>query len=243
MKGLDKVHDGDVEAVLEEVVAARRVGTDPKDLFGGPRDWIDAGAPTVVFVVANIFASLDAALKAAIVAEIVIIAVRLVRRETLRHAFSGAFGVAIAVFFAKRLGGGRYYFLPGLITNGAYGLAFVVSVLARHPLVGVVMRLVQDKPKEWHEHPVVRRAYTEATLLWAGMFLLRVAIMGTLFLLDQTTWLGIAKIALGYPLYIGVLALTLPYVKRRTGGVVLPASEPGEAEAESSGDDARADAP
>ena len=85
----------DVEKVLEEVVAARSVGTDLKDLFGGPRDWIDGAVPPAVFVLTNAMFGLRAALWTVLFAEVVIVGIRLVRRETLRHAFSGVVGVVV----------------------------------------------------------------------------------------------------------------------------------------------------
>jgi hypothetical protein len=97
------------------------------------------------------------------------------------------------------------------------------------------MRFVWEKPKEWHDHPAVRRAYAEATLLWALMFGVRAVVLETLRRLDKTGWLAIAKIAMGYPLYVAALALTVPYLKRRTASVPVPVPEP---EAEAGGEDA-----
>jgi intracellular septation protein A len=223
---LDKLREGgDIDEVLEEVITARRVGTDPKELFGGPRDWVDALLPTFAFVVANVAGGLDTAIKAAVVAEVLVIAVRLVRRETLRHAFSGAFGVALAIFLAKRSGDAKNFFLPGIVINLTYGGVFVLSAVLRKPIVGLIMRVIQDKPKEWHEHPVVRRAYTEATLLWAATFFVRGIVAEVLRREDQLGWLTVMKVA-GTPIYVAALALTLPYVKRRTRSVPEPEPEP-----------------
>ncbi|HEU0131928.1 MAG TPA: DUF3159 domain-containing protein [Mycobacteriales bacterium] len=222
---------GNVDGALEDVVAARQAGADAKELFGGPRDWVDSMLPVAVFTVAVIVgASLSTALWGAAAAEVVIVAIRLVRRETLRHAFSGVFGVAIAAFFAAKTHNKANFFLPGILVNAVYAVAFVLSVVLRHPLVGVIMRLIwADRPKAWHEHPVVHRAYAEATLGWAAVSALRVVVQEALRRAHQTGLLGVAKIAMGYPLYLAALALTKPYIDRRTRGVPVP--EP-EAEAE-----------
>jgi intracellular septation protein A len=223
VKGLEHLHDGaDVETVLEEVVAARRVGTDAKDLFGGPRDWVDSAVPPIAFVIGNAIGGLTPALWAALAAEAVIVLIRLARRETLRHAFSGAFGVGISVLVAKWTGSARNFFIPGILINATYAVAFLVSVAVRHPLVGVIMRVVYEKPREWHDHPRVRRAYAEATVAWAAMFGLRAVVQETLRRLDKTGWLAVTKIAMGWPLYLAALGLTLPYVKRRTADVPVP---------------------
>jgi hypothetical protein len=248
VKSLPQVHDGDtVEEVLEGVIAARRAGTDPKELFGGPRDWVDSMLPPAAFVLVNVVAGLRAGVWAAAIAEVAVVAVRLAKRETLRHAFSGAVGVGVAIGFALWMHSAKAFFLPGIVTNAAYGALFLVSALTSYPLVGVIMKVLYDKPKAWHEHPRVRRAYREATFGWAGMFLLRVAVTGTLYRMDKVGWLAVAKIAMGYPLYLGALAVTLPFVKWRTADVPVPEAEPesgpGEEETESSGEHAGADAP
>ena len=237
-------HHVDVEEVLEEIVAARRVGTDPKDLFGGKRGMVDSGLPALAYVVANLLhASATVAGWCAIGTVLVLVLVRIARRETLRHVFSGVLGVVIAVGVVRLTGGNKAnYFLPGILINVAYCAAFLVSVVVGKPLVGVIMRLIwTDRPESWHSHPVVQRAYAEATVGWAATFALRVAVKEPLRRAHMTTALGIAHIALGYPLYLLALGLTLPYLRRRTASVPLP-EQPAEGEAETGGGDAEDDA-
>jgi hypothetical protein len=243
LKGLDHTpHGAEVDEILEEVVTARRTGTDPKELFGGPRDWIDSGLPPAAFVIANFVASLRTAIYVALAVGAVIVVIRLARRETLRHAFSGAVGLAISAFIAAKTGDARNFFVVGIVTNVVYGLAFLVSVLVRHPIVGVIMRVFLEKyPKEWHEHPKVKRAYAEVTLGWAGMFLVRFAVQSLLYQKNQVGLLAVAKISMGYPLFLLALAVTLPYVRRRTRDVPVPESAP-EGDAEAGGEDAAHDA-
>lgn len=239
MKAID-THGKDVDEILEEVITARRVGTDPKELFGGPRDWVDSIAPTIAFVIANMVGDLDTAVYVGIGAAVLALLVRVVRRESMRHAFSGIFGVLFAAGIAKLTGDADNFFLPGIITNALYGIGFLLSVAFRKPIVGVILKVFSEKPNEWHEHPMVRRAYTEVTLAWAAMFLLRFTVQEVLRRESLTGLLAIAKIA-GMPLYFGVLALTFPYVKWRTRDVPVP--ESAEAGAEAGGEDAAGDAP
>lgn len=237
MKGLDKAREGaDVDEILEEVVAARRAGTDPKELFGGPRDWVDGAVPPISFLIAHrVSGELRAAVYVALGAAGVMVLIRLVRRETLRHAFSGVFGVVIAALFAMRTGRAENFFLPGIIINVVYGFGFLLSAMFGHPLVGVIMRVVWERPKEFHEHPTVKRAYVEATIGWALVFLVRAIVQELLRRAGLLGALTITKIAMGWPLYLAALALTLPYVKWRTRGVPVPEAAD---EAEAEGDDA-----
>lgn len=241
MKVPDHVpHGAEVDTVLEEVIAARRAGQDPKELFGGPRDWVDAALPPIGFFVGNLVGTLRTGIYLALAIEIVVVVIRLARRETLRHAFSGALGVAISAGIALWTGDRDNFFLPGIIINAVYGMVFLLSVVVGHPLVGVIMRVVLERPKEWHEHPVVRRAYAEATVGWSMVFLLRFGVQEFLRRNDQFTLLTVAKIAMGWPLYLLALATTLPYVKWRARDVPVPESAEGEAEA--GGEDAGHDA-
>ena len=52
----------------------------------------------------------------------------------------------------------------------------------------------------WRRDPRLLRAYTWATLLWALVFVARVVVQGLLYRYDEETWLGIARLAMGYPL-------------------------------------------
>lgn len=220
MSSLDKIRKApDVDTALEEAIAARRASMDPKEMFGGPRDWVDQALPPIAFVIGNAIGKLDMGIRFALVAVALVVVVRLVRRETLRHAFSGVFGVAIAVAIAKRTGKAKNYFLPGIIINGVYAFAFLFSALIRKPLVGIIMRLLLEKPRAWHDHPRVRRAMTEATIGWGLVSVLRVVVQESLRRVDATGWLAFTKIAMGWPLYLAALGLTMPYINKRTRGV------------------------
>lgn len=228
MNRIDKIRKApDVDTALEEVIAARRASMDPKEMFGGPRDWVDQALPPIAFVIGNLVGKLEMGIRFAIGAVVLVVIVRLVRRETLRHAFSGVIGVLIAVAFAKRTGEAKNYFLPGIIINGVYAFAFFLSAALRKPIVGFVMKILMDKPKAWHDDPRVRRAMIEATIGWGMVSVLRVVVQESLRRLDATGWLAVTKIAMGWPLYLAALALTLPYIKRRTREVPeYPPDEP-----------------
>lgn len=148
---------------------------------------------------------------------LVLVVVRLVRRETLQQAVSGFFGIALAAFLASRTKGGKGFFLPGIFFSGLYGVAFLVSVLIRRPLVGVIVAAVEGRGPQWREDAVLRRVYSIATLGWVGVFALRVGVQGALYLSDaRDGWLAAAKLGLGYPVTIVAVALTVAYIRRVT---------------------------
>lgn len=187
--------------------------------IGGVRGLIDSGLPIIVFITVNAFTSLSVAVWSALGAGVVLLLARLVRRENVQQAVSGFLGVAVAVFIARQTGEARDFFLPSLWSTAGFGLAFLVSAVVRWPLVGVVTEFMWPtpglaEPKAWRSHRVLMRAYTWLTLLWAGVYLLRIAVQGSLYIANEVTLLGTTRLVMGWPL-TALEALLTVYVVRR----------------------------
>lgn len=192
------------------------------DALGGKRGLVDSGLPAVVFVLVNSVvaalgprgAALNAAIAASVLCALVIVGLRLVRRQTLQQAFSGLFGLAIAVFFARRSGEARGFFLPGIYINVAYGAVFLVSALASRPVVGYVYAAVDGFDAGWRDSPRLRRTFAVASVGWALVFGARAVVQTVLYVMDRPGLLAATKLLMGWPLTIGAVALTVAYVKR-----------------------------
>jgi Protein of unknown function (DUF3159) len=216
--------DGDT-APLPAVDAALAARATPTLLeqMGGVAGIVASSIPVMVFVVANLLFDLRPAVIAALVAGVVIAGWRIARKQPLQPAVSGLFGVGIAAFLAYRSGEARAFYLPGLIYSAACGLAFLVSVLVRWPLAGVIWHGVNGDGQGWRRDRRLLRAYTWATLLWALVFAARVVVQGLLYRYEEETWLGVARLAMGYPL-VGVALLGTVWAVRRASGTALPAT-------------------
>jgi hypothetical protein len=182
--------------------------------MGGITGVVASTVPVAVFVVANVLSSLQPALIAAVAAGVVVFVYRMVRRLPLQPAVSGLLGVGVAAFIAARTGEARGFYLPGLLTSAAFGLAFLVSVLVRRPLAGVVWHGINGHGQGWRDDPRLLRAYTWASLLWVAVFASRVALQGLLYYRNEETWLGVARLVMGYPL-VGVAILGTVWAVRR----------------------------
>jgi Protein of unknown function (DUF3159) len=182
--------------------------------MGGVPGIVASSIPVAVFIVVNIVADLQPALIAALASGVVIAIWRLARKQPLQPAISGLLGVGIAAFIAYRTGEARGFYLPGLIYSGVLALAFLVSALVRWPLAGVVWHGINGDGQGWRRDPRLLRAYMWATLLWALVFVARVVLQGILYWNDQATWLGIARLAMGYPLFGLALLGTIWAVSR-----------------------------
>lgn len=182
--------------------------------LGGIKGMVDSGLPVLVFVITNATLGLRTAVWAAVAAGVAVLVLRLARREPVQFAISGFLGVALAAFVAHRLGRAEGFFIPGIFTNAGLFTAFAISVLIRRPLIGVVWTYLDSGTPDWRDQPVLRRAYTQATLLWAAMYAVKTAVQGLLYLNEQPGWLAVTKIAMGYPLFGVVVAATFWLVRR-----------------------------
>jgi hypothetical protein len=201
-------------------------GSRPRPLLvesvGGWRGLFDSGLPVVVFVVANTAAGLTAAIWAAVAAGAVLFVLRLVRRETVQQAVSGFLGVAVAAYIASRTGEAKGFFLLGIWASFFYACAFTLSVLVRWPLVGVIWEYVDGGGAGWRRNRALMRVYTWTTLVWVGVFLSRGLVQRFLYEEDRTGWLAVARLAMGYPLTVGALALSVLAVRRVRRLTALP---------------------
>ena len=197
-----------------------RRGPTMLEQMGGVSGIVASTVPVAVFVVVNIVSALQPALIAALVAGGAVAIWRIARRRTLQPAVSGLLGVGIAAFIAYRTGEARGFYLPGLIYSAVLALAFLVSVIVRWPLAGVIWHGINGDGQGWRRDPRLLRAYTWATLLWTLVFAARLVVQGLLYNADEATWLGVARLAMGYPL-VGVALLGTVWAvsrARRTAG-------------------------
>ena len=190
--------------------------------MGGVQGVVASTIPVAVFVVVNVAFGLQPALISALAAGVAIAVWRLARKQALQPAVSGFLGVGVAAFIAYRTGEARGFYLPGLLFSAVCGLAFLVSMFVRWPLAGVVWHAVNGDGQSWRSDPRLLRAYTFATALWTVVFASRVVVQGWLYNADEETWLGIARLAMGYPL-VGLALLGTIWAVRRARRDPAPA--------------------
>jgi hypothetical protein len=198
---------------------ARKPSATPTNLqeaIGGPLGMAETSLPAVAFVIAYTASGSDTN-TAAIVAvglALILSLARIVKRESPMYALSGLVGVAFAAFVATRSGRAENFFLPGLFANAAYAAAFLISIAVRRPLVGIIVASLDGENNEWRDDRARVRAFVRATWLWAGLFGLRLLVQLPLYLAGAVVALGVAKTAMGLPLFGLGLWLTWLLVRR-----------------------------
>ena len=193
--------------------------------IGGPLGVAETALPAVAFVTAYTASGSNTRTAAGVAVglALVLTVARLIRRESPRHAISGLIGVAFAAFIATRSGRAEDFFLPGLLANAAYAAAFLVSIALRRPLVGYIAGALTGEGTGWRDDPVRLKTFNRATWLWAVLFSLRLAVQLPLYLAGAVVELGVARTAMGIPLFALGVWLTWRLVR------LPPAQEPAQA--------------
>ena len=194
------------------------------EAVGGPLGMAETSLPAVAFIVAYGISGSDTDVAAGVAVglALVLALARLVKRESPRHALSGLIGVGFAAFIAARSGRAEDFFLPGLLLNAAYAAAFIVSIVARRPLVGLIVGQFDGSGSGWRVDRTRMGAFTKASWMWAGLFLVRLAVQVPLYLSGAVVALGVARTAMGLPLF--ALGIWLTWLMVRRSPTQTPAS-------------------
>lgn len=215
---------GALGAALGE--AARKAGFDPSTeastggvvwrAMGGFRGVLEAVLPGLVFIVvftlttdpetreADLWLSLGLSVGVAAIFTLV----RLVQRGPAGAAFGGLIATAVAAALALWTGRGQDNFVPGLITNAAYGTAFLVSALIGWSLIGLAVGFLMNEGVAWRQDKRKRRVFFWLAIAWAALFYARLAVQLPLYFADEVTALGTLKLIMGLPLFAPLAAVT-----------------------------------
>jgi hypothetical protein len=182
--------------------------------FGGVKGLFDSGIPSLIFLILfNITHDLVHSAQWSLGFSALIAIYRLIKRETLQNALSGVFGVAICYWFSRSTGKAEDFYLPGLITNLVYAIAYSLSIISGWPIVGLVLGPLLGENFLWRKHPERKRVYVRASWLWVGMFVARLVVQYPLYKTGNINLLGTARVVMGYPLFIATAWGTYLIVK------------------------------
>jgi uncharacterized protein DUF3159 len=202
-------------------------GTRPEtlaSLLGGGRGALDASLPVAGFVIGWLLTG-RSVLWGSVVAVGIALVVALWRLRTgarPRAVLIGLLAVTASALVALRTGRAEDFFLIQIFTNAASAVAWALSIVFRWPLLGVVVGTVLGQRTRWRRDPALLRAYSRASWVWVGQYLVRLVVFLPLWAAGQVAALGVARIALTWPLIAACLGASW-WVLRRS----LPSGHPG----------------
>ncbi|GGL94121.1 MULTISPECIES: DUF3159 domain-containing protein [Micromonospora] len=194
------------------------------DLLGGRRGALDATLPAVAFALGWVLSgrSLGGAVAAAVLTGTAVAGWRLRRGDRPRSVLIGLLAVCVAALIAVRTGRATDFFLVQLLSNAASALVWVVSIVVRWPLLGVIVGVLLGQRGSWRRDPALLRAYGRGSAVWAATYLLRLLVLVPLWLSGQVLALVVARVALTWPVVAAALAVSWLVIRRS-----LPAGHPG----------------
>ena len=173
------------------------------DALGGKKGLLDSGLPALLFlIVFNISDDLQVALYGAVGTSIVLTIIRLAMKDTIQHVISGLIGVLFCAYLANRSGNASDFYIPKLLTNLAYGSAYLIANLAGWPVIGVILGPLLGENFMWRKNQQRKRAYIRAGWLWVALFFGRIAVQYPIYKSGNVNLLGTVNLAMGYPLFI-----------------------------------------
>lgn len=188
------------EAECEAASPSRTPGQALLGQMGGVSGLIYSALPVAVLVPVNTALGLLPAISAALAVAAAILVWRLARKDSVQPAIAGFAGVGISALIAWWMGESKGYFLLGIWTSLFWAVVFTLSVLIRRPAVGYVWSWINGHDRGWRKSRRAVLAFDLATLTWVLVFGARFAVQHHLYDADKTGWLGVARIAMGWPL-------------------------------------------
>jgi len=212
--------------------AARKAGIDPATqtstghvvwgAMGGWRGVAESVLPSLAFILAFTLwpgegmAKLLPALVISVGIAVVFSVLRLAMKQPPAAAIGGLVAAVIAAVLALLTGNASNNFVPGLLTNAAYGLGMLVSIVVGWPVIGLAAGYLMGEGTSWRASKRKRRVFTWLTLVWGALFLLRLGVQLPVYLVSlqpgqqesAVALLGTLKLVMGLPLFAPLLAVT-----------------------------------
>jgi hypothetical protein len=188
---------------VETLVRARLAA-----MVGGPRGGVEVALPialfTLVFVVVD---ELRPAVVAGLAVAVVLFVARLAQRSSTQFVRNGLVGMGVAALVATATGRAEDAFLPGILQSAGWAVVLAVSIVVRRPAAGYLIGAVLGDPSGWRHNAAVVRLGTKLTLVLLVPMIVRVAVQLPLYLAGEVGWLGVSRIALGWPLSLVAFAV------------------------------------
>src|ERR687898_1453597 len=173
------------------------------EAIGGPLGAAESAVPAAAYVVAYTASGQDTTVALIVAGALgaLFALARIARGQTVQYALAGLGGLALSAYVVSKTGRAEDFSLHGLLANAGYAAAYLISILVRWPLLGVIVAALRGGDMSWREDPEAVRNYSRASWVWVALFSLRLVVQLPLYLASALTALGVARIAMGIPLF------------------------------------------
>lgn len=199
-----------------EQPAARAAARRALERVGGPVGLAAATAPTLAFVTADAIAGLETAFVALGITAVTACAVRLARRESPGAAVAGLVVAGICAGVAALAGEARAFFLPTMVVPALFVLAYLISLAAGRPLMGLMVNPLSGGPRHWRQHPALRRTYVASSLVGLTLAAANLVTRIVFYLADQPTVLAAVQVG-ATAVFAAHFAVTVVIARRVAG--------------------------
>ncbi len=178
-----------VERSLARAAAERTL-----ERVGGPVGLASAVAPTLAFVVTDVVAGLAPAIVALAVIAVAACVLRVVRRESPAAAIAGLVVAAVCAAAAALAGEARAFFLPSMVLPVLFVVAYSASLLARRPLMGLIVNPLSGAPRGWRADRRLQSLYTASTLVGMVLAVVNLAVRIVFYAADEPGALAVVQV-------------------------------------------------
>jgi hypothetical protein len=165
---------------------------------GGWRTVAEGAVSRALFLVAYLLTG--QVLVSALVAVGGVVVLAVVRLCAGGKVWQPAFGllvVGVSALLAGSTGQAVDFYLTAVLLQAGGGVLFLVSVLVRRPVIGLVMGTVRGEGLAWRHDRRRRRRYYACTAVFLAKFAIATAVLVPLYLAGSVIPLGIAATLLG----------------------------------------------
>lgn len=181
-----------------------------RTLLGGGRQAIEATVPVLAFVATWMISGNDVlwASAVAVFAAVVLLVLGLAQRRKLRALMIGLLFTIVAAMLAVYMGDGKYFFLVRILSNALSIVVWAISILVRWPFLGVILGAIVGTKARWRRDPVLLRAYSRASWIWAASYAFRVVVLLAVWDRASVEVVGVVQALTSYPVLIACIVIS-----------------------------------
>lgn len=184
-----------------------------KEKFTNPylANTLDIFLAPIIFIISKNITILLNTIIISIVAGLILTIYRIYKKQKSIYSLLGILTVFVSGYYVSFIAVWDEFYLTNLFITYLGMFLIFVSLVFRRPLAAYVGHILSGRPLEWFWHKNKKRVYLEVTLLWAFLFIVRLAIIFILAASGDYFNLPWFSIFLSAPFTIAFLTLTYLY--------------------------------